>query len=64
LVPLLEDWCRFELDFFLYYSSRRQMPPPLQTLIAFIRKHAHGGANAKTASLGRPHEHDRDAATA
>jgi DNA-binding transcriptional LysR family regulator len=50
LVPLLEDWCRFELDFFLYYSSRRQMPPPLQTLIAFIRKHAHGSANAKGAS--------------
>src|SRR5882672_10729013 len=50
LIPLLEDWSRFELDFFLYYSSRRQMPLPLQTLIAFIRKHANAGANAKATS--------------
>jgi DNA-binding transcriptional LysR family regulator len=50
LVPLLEDWCRFELDFFLYYSSRRQMPVPLQTLIAFIHKHANGSANPKGTS--------------
>lgn len=47
LVPLLEDWCRFELDFFLYYSSRRQMPLPLRTLIAFIRKHASHSTDAK-----------------
>jgi DNA-binding transcriptional LysR family regulator len=53
VVPLLDDWCRSELDFFLYYSGRRQMPPPLQTLIAFIRKHAHGSANAKTTSEKR-----------
>jgi DNA-binding transcriptional LysR family regulator len=50
LIPLLEDWSRFELDFFLYYSSRRQMPLPLQTFIAFIRKHANGSANAKRTS--------------
>jgi DNA-binding transcriptional LysR family regulator len=50
LIPLLEEWCRFELDFFLYYSSRRQMPVPLQTLIAFIRKHANDRANAKRTS--------------
>src|SRR5258705_892879 len=50
LIPLLEDWCRFELDFFLYYSSRPQFPLPLQTLIAFIRKHANAGANAKATS--------------
>ena len=50
LIPLLEDWCRFELDFFLYYSSRRQMPLPLQTLIAFIRKHANGRTDAKATS--------------
>jgi DNA-binding transcriptional LysR family regulator len=50
LIPLLEDWCRFKLDFLLYYSSRRQMPLPLQTLIAFIRKHANGSANAKGTS--------------
>jgi DNA-binding transcriptional LysR family regulator len=47
LVPLLEDCCRFELDFFLYYSTRHQMPLPLQTLIAFIRKHASRSRDAK-----------------
>jgi DNA-binding transcriptional LysR family regulator len=54
LVPLLEDWCRFELDFFLYYSSRRQMPRSLQTLIAFIRKHASRSAVAKGSDERRP----------
>jgi DNA-binding transcriptional LysR family regulator len=54
LVPLLEDWCRFELDFFLYYSSRRQMPLPLQTLIAFIRKHASHGTDAKRSDETQP----------
>jgi DNA-binding transcriptional LysR family regulator len=54
LVPLLEDWCRFELDFFLYYSSRRQMPLPLQTLIAFIRKHASHGTDAKGSDERQP----------
>ena len=54
LVPLLEDWCRFELDFFLYYSSRRQMPLPLQTLIAFIRKHANRGTDAKGSDETQP----------
>jgi DNA-binding transcriptional LysR family regulator len=53
LVPLLEDWCRFELDFFLYYSSRRQMPRSLQTLIAFIRKHASRSAVAKSSDERR-----------
>ena len=47
LVPVLEDGCRVELDFFLYYSSRRQMPLPLQTLIGFIRKHASHSIDAK-----------------
>jgi len=47
LILLLEDWCSYALDFFLYYSSRRQIPLPLQTLIAFIRKHANHGADAK-----------------
>jgi DNA-binding transcriptional LysR family regulator len=54
LVPLLDDWCRAELDFFLYYSSRRQMPLPLQTLIAFIRKHASRGAGAKGSDERKP----------
>ena len=50
LVPLLEGWRGSEFDFFLYYSSRRQMPLALQTFIAFIHKHANGGANAKAKS--------------
>ena len=40
LVPLLDDWCPEALDFYLYYPSRRQIPVPLQTLIAFIHGHA------------------------
>jgi DNA-binding transcriptional LysR family regulator len=43
LVPLLDDWCPHALDFCLYYPSRRQMPGPLQTLIAFIRKQQRNG---------------------
>jgi hypothetical protein len=50
LVPLLDDWCAYELDFFLYYSSRRQIPLPLQTFIAFIRQHSNRGANGKPTS--------------
>jgi DNA-binding transcriptional LysR family regulator len=42
LVPLLEGWRGIELKYFLYYSSHRQMPPPLQAFIAFIHKHANG----------------------
>jgi DNA-binding transcriptional LysR family regulator len=38
LVPLLEDWRTGSAAFFLYYSSRRQMPLPLQVFIEFLRK--------------------------
>jgi DNA-binding transcriptional LysR family regulator len=50
LVALLEGWRGAEFDFFLYYSSRRQMPLPLQTFIAFIHRHAKGSDDAKTRS--------------
>jgi DNA-binding transcriptional LysR family regulator len=39
LVPLLEDWAPQMSGLFLYYSSRRQVPGPLQAFIAFMRRH-------------------------
>jgi DNA-binding transcriptional LysR family regulator len=39
LVPLLEDWAPRVSGLFLYYSSRRQVPAPLQAFIAFMRRH-------------------------
>jgi len=38
LIPLLADWAPPPVDaFFLYYSSRRQMRPPLKALVDFLR---------------------------
>lgn len=38
LVALLGDWAPPAIDaFFLYYSSRRQMRPPLKALVEFLR---------------------------
>ena len=37
LVPLLEDWQPSPAQIFLYYSSRRQVPAPLQAFIEFVR---------------------------
>ena len=39
LVPLLQDWAPRRSGLFLYYSSRRQVPAPLQAFIAFMRRH-------------------------
>jgi DNA-binding transcriptional LysR family regulator len=39
LVPLLEDHAAKMSGLFLYYSSRRQVPAPLQAFIAFMRRH-------------------------
>src|SRR5262245_15498616 len=39
LVPLLRNWERRMSGLFLYYSSRRQVPAPLQAFIAFMRRH-------------------------
>jgi len=44
LVPLLEDWSPSLSGFFLYYSSRRQLPPHLQAFVDFVRKQRNGGA--------------------
>jgi DNA-binding transcriptional LysR family regulator len=39
LVPLLEGWAPRMSGLFLYYSSRRQVPGPLQAFISFMRRH-------------------------
>ena len=39
LVPLLRNWQPRISGLFLYYSSRRQVPAPLQAFIAFMRRH-------------------------
>jgi hypothetical protein len=39
LVPLLEDHAAKMSGLFLYYSSRRQLPAPLQAFIGFMRRH-------------------------
>ena len=36
LVSLLEDWCEPFPGPFLYYPSRRQIPPALAAFIAFV----------------------------
>jgi DNA-binding transcriptional LysR family regulator len=39
LVTILANWNQPQLDaFFLYYSSRRQMRPPLKALVDFLRQ--------------------------
>jgi DNA-binding transcriptional LysR family regulator len=40
LVRLLGDWTPPFPGFFLYYPSRRQVPPPLAALIAILRRQA------------------------
>jgi DNA-binding transcriptional LysR family regulator len=37
LVRVLEDWCPPLPGLFLYYPSRRQMPPALRALVEFLR---------------------------
>lgn len=39
LVRLLEDWSPSFPGYFLYYPSRRQMPPTLSAFIAALRQH-------------------------
>jgi DNA-binding transcriptional LysR family regulator len=34
---LLEDWRPRSVGFYLYYSSRRQVPEALKAFIAFLR---------------------------
>src|SRR5882757_8105444 len=53
LVPLLEDWAPRISGLFLYYSSRRQVPAPLQAFIAFMRRHKSAVRSSKIAQPGR-----------
>jgi DNA-binding transcriptional LysR family regulator len=42
LVPLLEDWPTRAAELYLYYSTRRQLPAPLQVFIGFLRANLKG----------------------
>jgi Transcriptional regulator len=53
LVAVLEDWKPRSVGFYLYYSSRRQMPAALQALIDTLRAQLSGGQLVAT-TLPRP----------
>jgi DNA-binding transcriptional LysR family regulator len=38
LVRMLEDWSPAVPGYYLYYSSRRQIPPPLRAFVDFVQK--------------------------
>lgn len=40
LIRFLDDWCPTSPRFFLFYSGRRQVPPPLRAFIDFLRSPA------------------------
>jgi DNA-binding transcriptional LysR family regulator len=46
LVPLLQDWAPRSVGFYLYYSSRRQVPAALRAFVDFLKAHARDGARA------------------
>jgi len=43
LVSVLDDWLAPFPGPFLYYPSRRQIPPPLQAFLDFLRKQRRSG---------------------
>jgi DNA-binding transcriptional LysR family regulator len=45
LVPLLEEWKPKSVDFYLYYSGRRQTPAALRALIDFLKDRASPSAD-------------------
>lgn len=48
LVPLFDRWVQPQIDAFcLYYSSRRQMRPPLRALVDFLREEHRGAAQQR-----------------
>jgi DNA-binding transcriptional LysR family regulator len=49
LIPVLKDWTPPFPGFYLYYPSRRQMPPALRALVDFIGR----PSRSRTASSGR-----------
>ena len=52
LVPLLRNWEPRMSGLFLYYSSRRQVPAPLQAFIAFMRRHKNAVRSGQIAQPG------------
>jgi DNA-binding transcriptional LysR family regulator len=40
LVPLLQDWAHRSVGFYLYYSSRRQIPAALRAFVDFLKAHS------------------------
>jgi len=52
LVPLLRNWERRMSRLFLYYSSRRQVPAPVQAFIAFMRRHKNAVRSGQIAQPG------------
>ncbi len=55
LVRVLDDWVPAPLDgFFLYYSSRRQMRPPLKAFIDFLRESYRRAAAEQKAGRSTP----------
>jgi DNA-binding transcriptional LysR family regulator len=56
LVAVLKDWTPPFPGFYLYYPSRRQMPPALRAFVDFIARHGKGLAGrggGKTPMLAR-----------
>jgi DNA-binding transcriptional LysR family regulator len=47
LVRLLDDWCAPFPGYFLYYPSRRQVPPVLDALITVLRRSRPGLAGGR-----------------
>ncbi|WP_428484599.1 LysR family transcriptional regulator [Rhodopila sp.] len=45
VVRLLEDWTPTFPGFFLYYPSRRQVPPALAAFVSALRRHRRGGSS-------------------
>jgi DNA-binding transcriptional LysR family regulator len=46
LVPLLQDWAPQSVGFYLYYSSRRQVPAALRAFVDFLKAHARSRADS------------------
>jgi DNA-binding transcriptional LysR family regulator len=40
LIPLLSDWSLATHSYYLYYTSRRQLPVPLKVFVEFLRQNA------------------------
>ena len=52
LVRVLEDWCPPLPTFYLYYSGRRQLPPPLRAFIELARTRSNVAAPASRKRQG------------